>query len=114
MSDPTRRTFVQGGAAAAIPNGAGRKIALSKCRRYGPYEKKALRDLIDSGKFYEELPALEGEWQAYTNASMPGNAQVNKTHIFLPLQYGEAPEIHDQWVKALEKVWAHEAELAAV
>jgi dTDP-4-amino-4,6-dideoxygalactose transaminase len=47
-------------------------------------------------------------------ASMPGNRQVNATHIFLPLQYGEAPELLDQWVKAFEKVWAHKAEVATL
>lgn len=46
--------------------------------------------------------------------SMPGNRQVNATHIFLPLQYGEAPELLDQWVKAFEKVWAHKSELATL
>jgi hypothetical protein len=43
---------------------------------------------------------------------MPGNAQVNSTHIFLPLVHGEAPELLDQWVKAFEKVWANRAQLA--
>ena len=45
-------------------------------------------------------------------ASMPGNTQVNDTHIFLSLMHGEAPELIDQYVKAFEKVWAHKAELA--
>ena len=45
--------------------------------------------------------------------SMPGNAQVNSTHIFLPLFHGESPELVEQYVKAFEKVWAHRAELAA-
>jgi dTDP-4-amino-4,6-dideoxygalactose transaminase len=37
--------------------------------------------------------------------SMPGDAQVNGTHIFLPLLYGDADELLDQYVKAFEKVW---------
>jgi dTDP-4-amino-4,6-dideoxygalactose transaminase len=41
--------------------------------------------------------------------SMPGSAEVNSTHIFLPLFHGEAPELIDQYVKAFEKVWAHRA-----
>jgi dTDP-4-amino-4,6-dideoxygalactose transaminase len=45
-------------------------------------------------------------------ASMPGNAQVNNTHIFLPLMHGEAPELIDQYARAFEKVWAHKKELA--
>ncbi len=44
--------------------------------------------------------------------SMPGNAQVNATHIFLPLMHGEAGELIEQYVQAFEKVWAHRAELA--
>jgi dTDP-4-amino-4,6-dideoxygalactose transaminase len=43
--------------------------------------------------------------------SMPGNQQVNKTHIFLPIPYGDADELHNQWVKAFEKIWAHRKEL---
>jgi hypothetical protein len=43
---------------------------------------------------------------------MPGNEYVNKNHIRLPLLYGEANEVIDQYVKAFQKVWAHRAELA--
>jgi dTDP-4-amino-4,6-dideoxygalactose transaminase len=46
-------------------------------------------------------------------AAMPGNAYINANHIFLPLFYGEAPELINQYVKALEKVWAHRDELAS-
>jgi len=45
-------------------------------------------------------------------ASMPGNEYVNKNHIRLPLMYGEASEVIDQYVKAFQKVWAHKSELA--
>ncbi len=44
--------------------------------------------------------------------SMPGNKQVNATHIFMPPVYGEAPDLIEQHAKAFEKVWAHRAELA--
>ncbi len=46
--------------------------------------------------------------------SMAGNTQVNKTHIFMPVLYGEAPELVDQWVKAFEKIWSHRSELAKI
>jgi dTDP-4-amino-4,6-dideoxygalactose transaminase len=46
--------------------------------------------------------------------AMPGNKQVNSTHIFMPLVHGEAPELIEQWVRAFEKAWAHKAELANV
>ncbi len=45
-------------------------------------------------------------------AAMPGSDHVNRTHLFLPLLYGEAPELIDQYVAAFEKIWAHRAELA--
>ena len=45
-------------------------------------------------------------------ASMPGNDYVNNNHIRLPLMYGEAGELIDQYVKAFQKVWAHKSELA--
>jgi len=45
-------------------------------------------------------------------ASLPGTTQVNRTHIFVALCYGEAPELLDQYVKAFEKVWANRSALA--
>jgi dTDP-4-amino-4,6-dideoxygalactose transaminase len=47
-------------------------------------------------------------------SSMPGNDYINKNHIFMPLLYGEAPEVIDQNIKAFEKVWTHRSELAAL
>jgi len=44
---------------------------------------------------------------------MPGNAQVNRTHLFLPLLFGEAAEVIDQYASAFEKVWAHRAEVSS-
>jgi dTDP-4-amino-4,6-dideoxygalactose transaminase len=38
---------------------------------------------------------------------MPGNDQINATHLFVPLFYGEAPELIEQYVTAFEKIWAH-------
>jgi len=43
---------------------------------------------------------------------MPGCEYVNANHIFVPLVYGEAPDLIDQYVKAFEKVWAKRAKLA--
>jgi len=44
-------------------------------------------------------------------AHLPGDEQVNRTHIFLPLLYGEASELIDQYVSAFEKIWAHRSEV---
>jgi dTDP-4-amino-4,6-dideoxygalactose transaminase len=45
-------------------------------------------------------------------ASLPGDTQVNATHIFLPLMHAEATDVVEQYAKAFEKVWAHRADLA--
>jgi len=45
-------------------------------------------------------------------AAMPGNAWINANHIFVPCQYGEAPDLIEQYAKAFEKVWAHRKQLA--
>jgi dTDP-4-amino-4,6-dideoxygalactose transaminase len=45
-------------------------------------------------------------------AAMPGNVAVNANHIFLPVIYGDAPQLIEQYAKAFEKVWAHRMELA--
>jgi len=44
--------------------------------------------------------------------SMPGDEHVNANHIFVPVIYGEAPELIEQYVKAFEKVWAKRTEIA--
>jgi perosamine synthetase len=45
-------------------------------------------------------------------AALPGTLEVNRTHIFLPALHGDATEIHDQYVKAFEKIWAHKSDVA--
>ncbi|MBI4891316.1 MAG: DegT/DnrJ/EryC1/StrS family aminotransferase [Acidobacteria bacterium] len=45
-------------------------------------------------------------------ANMPGDAQVNGTHIMLPLIHGEAPDLLDQYANAFEKVWARRTEVS--
>ncbi len=57
----------------------------------------------------------EAKWWHHPPAipqSMPGDAYINGNHIFLPLIYGEAPELIAQYVQAFEKVWAHRTDLA--
>lgn len=46
--------------------------------------------------------------------SMPGNQYVNANHIFLPVFYGQAPELIAQYAKAFEKVWANRNAVAAL
>ncbi|MCX6912666.1 MAG: hypothetical protein NT167_06410 [Verrucomicrobia bacterium] len=47
-----------------------------------------------------------------TFGAVCGAAYSNGKHLFLPLIYGEAPELIAQYVQAFEKVWAHRTELA--
>ncbi len=60
--------------------------ALTKWPRYGNAEKKALHDLIDSGKFYEELPAFEEEWKAYTKTPF-AKAHMNCTSALTSMYF---------------------------
>ena len=45
-------------------------------------------------------------------AAMPGDAQVNGTHVFLPLIHGDAPELIEQYAKAFEKIWTRRTEVS--
>ncbi len=107
----SRRTFLAAAGAATVARGAGletlalhggpkavtfpaaRATALSKWPRYGAAEKKALHDLIDSGKFYQELPLFEKEWQDYTKAPfvkahMNGSSALTSMYFALDLPPG--------------------------
>lgn len=44
--------------------------------------------------------------------SLPGCEEVNRSCIYLPLLYEDLPELHEQYVRAFEKVWAHRREVA--
>lgn len=69
------------------------------------YPEQHKLKIYSEAKWWHHAPAIP--------AAMPGNAYINANHIFLPLFYGEAPELTAQYVNAFEKVWAHRAELAA-
>jgi dTDP-4-amino-4,6-dideoxygalactose transaminase len=119
QNDNTRRSFVQTSAAAlaglSVTGGAlagsgkeslalegGPKTvtfptaqitALSRWPRYGPADKKALHEMIDSGKFYEELPLFEKEWKEYTKspfvkAHMNGSSALTSMYFALDLPPG--------------------------
>ena len=60
--------------------------ALSKWPRYGEAEKKALCDLLDNNRFYEELPAFEKEWQAYTQSPFVKN-HINGTSALTSMYF---------------------------
>lgn len=107
----TRRTFLSAAAAAPAAGGAYRETlalkggqkavtysparasALSNWPRYGAAEKKALHELIDSGRFYQEIPLFEKEWQDYTDAEfvkahMNGTSAITSMYFALDLPPG--------------------------
>jgi len=68
------------------------------------YPEQHKLKIYSEAKWWHHAPTIP--------ASMPGNAYINGNHVFLPLIYGEAPELIEQYVQAFEKVWAHRADLA--
>jgi len=119
-SQATRRTFLQTGSMALLgltmtackqpPTKSSESLALSggakavdfpndkldaltRWPRYGPEEKQALHNLIDSNRFYEELPAFEKEWKDYTQsqfvkAHMNGTSAITSMFFALDLPPG--------------------------
>lgn len=70
------------------------------------YPEQHKLKIYSEAKWWHHAPVVPSK--------MPGNAQVNSTHIFLPVIWGDAPELTEQWGKAFEKVWAHKSELAKI
>ena len=68
------------------------------------YPEQHKLKIYDEAKWWHPPPTIPQR--------LAGTEQVNKTHIFLPLVYGETPELNDQYVKAFEKVWSRRADLA--
>lgn len=73
--------------------------------KFWDYPEQHKLKIYSEAKWWHHAPTIP--------ASMPGNEYVNANHIMLPLFYGEAPELNQQYVKAFQKVWAHRKELAA-
>lgn len=68
------------------------------------YPEQHRLKIYSEAKWWHHAPSIP--------AKMPGNAQVNATHIFLPLMHGEADELIEQYVRAFEKVWARRTEVS--
>jgi perosamine synthetase len=89
----TTETLALKGGPKAVTVAAARQGALSKWPRYGPAEKKALHELIDTGAFYPELNKFENEWQSYTKAPfvkahMNGSSALTSMYFALDLPPG--------------------------
>ncbi len=87
------QTLAAAGGAKAVTFPAAEFQALTRWPRYGDAEKKALCDLLDNHKFYEELPAFEKEWKDYTKspfvkAHMNGTSALTSMYFALDLPPG--------------------------
>jgi dTDP-4-amino-4,6-dideoxygalactose transaminase len=88
-----RESLALSGGSKTVDFPAAKLDALTRWPRYGSDEKKALHDLIDSNKFYEELPAFEKEWKEYTKspyvkAHMNGSSAITSMLFALDLPPG--------------------------
>lgn len=63
------------------------------------YPEQHKLKIYSEAKWWHHPPAIP--------ASMPGNEYVNANHVFMPLVYGDAPDLVEQYANAFEKVWAH-------
>mgnify|MGYP001239139846 CR=1 FL=1 len=61
-------SLAQDGGSPAVTIPAERQAAITKWPRYGAEEKKALAELLDNGKWYDEIPLLEDELKEYLKA----------------------------------------------
>jgi dTDP-4-amino-4,6-dideoxygalactose transaminase len=73
--------------------------------RFWDYPEQHKLKIYSEAKWWHHLPEIP--------ATMPGTDYVNANHFMLPLFYGEASELNQQYAKAFQKVWAHRKELAA-
>lgn len=72
--------------------------------KFWDYPEQHKLKIYSEAKWWDHAPTIP--------QSMPGNEYVNANHIMLPLLYGDASDINEQYVKAFQKVWAHRKELA--
>jgi dTDP-4-amino-4,6-dideoxygalactose transaminase len=68
------------------------------------YPQQHRMKIYAEAKWWHHAPAIPEK--------MPGGDHVNANHLMLPLLYGEASEVNEQYAKAFEKVWAHRDALA--
>lgn len=72
--------------------------------RFWDYPEQHRLKIYSEAKWWHHAPTIPD--------AMPGNRYVNANHLMLPLFYGEAADVNEQYVKAFQKVWARRKELA--
>lgn len=83
---PQTQTLAVSGGDKTVTYSAGEQAALTKWPRYGDAEKKAVCDILDNNKFYEELPQFEKEWQTYTRSPFV-KAHINGTSALTSMYF---------------------------
>ncbi|MBI2431295.1 MAG: DegT/DnrJ/EryC1/StrS family aminotransferase, partial [Candidatus Hydrogenedentes bacterium] len=86
-------TLAVNGGKKAVTVPAEKIAALTRWPRYGKAEKQRLHELIESNKYYDELPLFEDEWKAYTGvpfakAHMNGSSALTSMYFALNLPVG--------------------------
>ncbi|MCX7006373.1 MAG: DegT/DnrJ/EryC1/StrS family aminotransferase, partial [Kiritimatiellaeota bacterium] len=94
----TTETLAVEGGAKAVTVSPRKVSALTRWPRYGAKEKARLHELIDSNKFYDELPLFEKEWQDYTKAPfvkahMNGTSALTSMYFALSLDLPPGSEV---------------------
>ena len=92
---PTEALALDGGTpAVTVP--AGRQSEISRWPRFGDAEKKAVVEMLDSSKFYQEIPAFESELKDYLKSPYV-KAHMNCTSalmsMFFALDFPRGSEI---------------------
>lgn len=88
----TERLAVRGGPkTVTVPE--AEQTALTRWPRYGEAEKQAVCAMLESNRFYEELPLFEKEWKDYTGAPfvkahMNGSSALTSMYFALDLPPG--------------------------
>ena len=93
FSAPAAETLAVSGGTKTVTCPAAEHSALTRWPRYGDAEKKALCDLLDSNRYYEELPLFENEWKTFTKSSfvkahMNGTSALTSMYFALDLPPG--------------------------
>lgn len=90
---PARGSLALWGGAKTVSYPDDKLEALTRWPRYGEKDKEALHRLIDTDKFYEELPLFEKEWQEYLHAPfvrahMNGSSAITSMYFAIDLEPG--------------------------
>ena len=86
-------SLAMSGGPATVHFPADKLEELTRWPRFGQAEKDALHRLIDTDKFYEELPLFEKEWQDYTGipflrAHINGSSAITSMLFAIDLEPG--------------------------